>query len=141
MIIQIDPSNSVPIYRQIMEQIIYRIAAGELLPGDQLPSIRRLSTSLRINPNTVIKSYRELELSSLFGTETENGSRSMSAVYRIDDDRLAAVFQEVYQPRSGKPGVDKFGAFQTGELQFADDTRTYALVTEGAVAHTDHDYP
>ena len=62
MIIQIDPSNSVPIYRQIMEQIIYRIAAGELLPGDQLPSIRRLSTSLRINPNTVIKSYRELEL-------------------------------------------------------------------------------
>jgi GntR family transcriptional regulator len=61
MIIIIDPSLSVPIYTQIMDQIMYRIASGELKTGDQLPSIRSLSVDLRINPNTVIKAYRELE--------------------------------------------------------------------------------
>lgn len=61
MILQIDPSSSVPIYQQIVELVIYRIASGELADGDQLPSIRMLSESLRINPNTVIKAYRDLE--------------------------------------------------------------------------------
>ena len=58
----IDPANPIPIYRQIVDQVIYRIASRELSDGDQLPSIRFLSTNLRINPNTVIKAYRELEL-------------------------------------------------------------------------------
>ncbi len=58
----IDPANPIPIYRQIVDQVIYRIASRELADGDQLPSIRNLSTDLRINPNTVIKAYRELEL-------------------------------------------------------------------------------
>lgn len=58
----IDPANPIPIYRQIVDQVIYRIASRELSDGDQLPSIRFLSTDLRINPNTVIKAYRELEL-------------------------------------------------------------------------------
>ncbi len=58
----IDTASPVAIYRQIVDQVIYRIAAAELRDGDQLPSIRSLSTDLRINPNTVIKAYRELEL-------------------------------------------------------------------------------
>lgn len=58
----IDPANPIPIYRQIVDQVVYRIASKELADGDQLPSIRSLSTNLRINPNTVIKAYRELEL-------------------------------------------------------------------------------
>ena len=61
MLLQIDPSLPVPIYRQLADQVVYRIAAGELREGDQLPSIRTLATRLRINPNTVIKAYRELE--------------------------------------------------------------------------------
>jgi GntR family transcriptional regulator len=61
MIITIDPANPVPIYIQIVDQIVYRIASREIADGDQLPSIRNLALDLRINPNTIIKAYRELE--------------------------------------------------------------------------------
>ena len=61
MILTIDPASPVPMYRQLADQVIYRLASGELADGDQLPSIRSVSTALRINPNTVIKAYRELE--------------------------------------------------------------------------------
>lgn len=62
MNISINSQSPVAMYRQIVDQIVQNLAAGQLVPGDQLPSIRNLSTRLRINPNTVIKAYRELEL-------------------------------------------------------------------------------
>ncbi|MBN2054357.1 GntR family transcriptional regulator [bacterium] len=61
MFVFIDPASSVPIYRQLVDEVVYRVASGGLREGDQLPSIRTLATELRINPNTVIKAYRELE--------------------------------------------------------------------------------
>lgn len=62
MNIHIDSQSPIAMYRQIVDQVVRSLAAGQLVPGDQLPSIRSLSTRLRINPNTVIKAYRELEL-------------------------------------------------------------------------------
>lgn len=61
MIIELNPHSQLPLYRQLIDQIIYRIAAGSIASNERLPSIRDLSSSLRINPNTVIKAYRELE--------------------------------------------------------------------------------
>lgn len=58
---QIDPHSGVPVYRQMMDQIKYYIAAGTLKAGDQLPSIRELATTLAVNPTTVVKAYSELE--------------------------------------------------------------------------------
>jgi GntR family transcriptional regulator len=56
-----NPSSGVPIYVQVKEQIRHAIETGALSPGDQLPGIRSLAETLVINPNTVIKVYRELE--------------------------------------------------------------------------------
>ena len=56
-----NPSSGVPIYVQIKEQIRHAIETGAILAGDQLPGIRSLAETLIINPNTVIKVYRELE--------------------------------------------------------------------------------
>lgn len=56
-----NPSSGVPIYVQLKEQIRHAIETGALSAGDQLPGIRGLAESLVINPNTVIKVYRELE--------------------------------------------------------------------------------
>ena len=56
-----NPSSGVPIYVQLKEQIRHAIETGALAPGDQLPGIRTLAESLVINPNTVIRVYRELE--------------------------------------------------------------------------------
>lgn len=55
------PSSGVPIYVQLKEQVRHAIETGALSAGDQLPGIRSLAETLVINPNTVIKVYRELE--------------------------------------------------------------------------------
>lgn len=56
-----NPASGVPIYVQLKEQIRHAIETGALMPGDQLPGIRSLAETLVINPNTIIKVYRELE--------------------------------------------------------------------------------
>ncbi len=56
-----NPASGVPIYLQLMEQVKHAITTGAFEPGDQLPSIRKVAEDLVINPNTVVKAYRELE--------------------------------------------------------------------------------
>ena len=61
MLIAINPSDSRPIYQQIMDEIRRALVVGTLAPDDPLPSVRQLAGELRINPNTVQQAYRELE--------------------------------------------------------------------------------
>ena len=65
MQIHISPTDGVPIYLQIVNQVKYLVASGRLAPGEELPPIRVLATQLVINPNTVARAYRELELSGI----------------------------------------------------------------------------
>jgi GntR family transcriptional regulator len=51
----------VPVYLQIVDRIQYLVATGVLKPGDQLPTIRQLSGDLHVDPNTVVRAYRELD--------------------------------------------------------------------------------
>ncbi len=60
MYLNLDYQSGEPIYRQIVEQIKYKIAAGELGAGAKLASIRELAGQLKINPRTVVKAYEEL---------------------------------------------------------------------------------
>jgi GntR family transcriptional regulator len=60
MEIRLSPSDGVPVYRQIVNQVKYLIAAGRLAPGQELPPIRLLAERLVINPNTVVHAYAEL---------------------------------------------------------------------------------
>ncbi len=60
LLFQIDPHSGVPVYRQVMDQVRYHLAAGTLAPGRQLPSIRELARSLAVNPATIVKAYSEL---------------------------------------------------------------------------------
>jgi GntR family transcriptional regulator len=59
--LRLDTRSGVPPYLQIAQQIRHALVAGVLLPGDQLPTVKEVVTQLAINPNTVFKSYRELE--------------------------------------------------------------------------------
>jgi len=59
--IHISPSDGVPIYLQIVNQVKYLVASGRLVSGEELPPIRVLAERLLINPNTVARAYRELE--------------------------------------------------------------------------------
>lgn len=65
MHIHIDSSDGKPIYLQIIAQVKYLVAAGRLVPGDELPPVRVLAQRLLINPNTVARAYRELQQAGL----------------------------------------------------------------------------
>ena len=60
MYLVLDHRSGEPIYRQVVEQVKYKVACGGLSPGDRLPSIRALAGQLKINPRTVVKAYEEL---------------------------------------------------------------------------------
>ena len=74
MVFSIDPKSGVPLYRQIIEQVKFAIARGDLEPGNQLPTVRQLAVDISINPNTVIRAYRELELEGLLATQQGSGT-------------------------------------------------------------------
>jgi GntR family transcriptional regulator len=57
----VDPRSPTPLYAQIASRLRIAVAAGELHPGDALPSVRRLAAQLRVNPATVVQAYRDLE--------------------------------------------------------------------------------
>jgi GntR family transcriptional regulator len=57
----IDPRSPTPIYAQIAADVRIAVAAGDLVAGDALPSVRSLASQLRVNPATVVQAYRELE--------------------------------------------------------------------------------
>jgi DNA-binding transcriptional regulator YhcF (GntR family) len=67
-------NDNLPIYIQIMNLIKKRIVIGELKEGDKLPSVRELSTELKVNPNTIQRSYQELEREELVFTQRGMGT-------------------------------------------------------------------
>jgi GntR family transcriptional regulator len=71
--IKVDTSSFVPIYEQIKKDFKKEIFRGDLKPNDPLPSIRDLATELLINPNTVARAYRELEMEGFIYTRKGKG--------------------------------------------------------------------
>lgn len=61
MFLQLDPTDGMPIYLQIVSQVKHAVASGALSSGDRIPSVRDLAVQTRVNPNTVVKAYQELE--------------------------------------------------------------------------------
>ncbi len=74
MLLHVNPSDELPIYRQIVRQVTDAIAGGRLRPGEQLPSHRDLAEQLVIAPLTVKKAYDELELARLITTQRGRGT-------------------------------------------------------------------
>ena len=71
---KLDPKSGVPFYRQIIDQIRYGIATGSLKVGEQLPTVRALAVELKVNLNTVIKAYKELEIQKILETQQGTGT-------------------------------------------------------------------
>jgi GntR family transcriptional regulator len=70
----LDLRSGVPVYRQIIDQVLGGISAGNLKAGDQLPTVRQLAVDLSINPNTVVRAYRELEIREVLATQHGRGT-------------------------------------------------------------------
>ena len=65
MDIHVSPHDGLPIYLQIVNQVKYLVASGQLAPGEELPAIRVLAERLVVNPNTIARAYRELEVAGV----------------------------------------------------------------------------
>ena len=105
--ISLDAHSGVPVYRQIIDQVIGGIAVGALAPGEQLPTVRQLAVDLSINPNTVIRAYRELEIRGVLDTEQGTGTFiSQQKVRRDDAERQRSLNQLIgdLMARAGSAG-------------------------------------
>jgi GntR family transcriptional regulator len=92
----LDLHSGMPVYRQIMDQVRGGVASGALTPGDQLPTVRQLAVDLEINPNTVVRAYRELELGGLLETHQGTGTFiSAQKMKRADAQRERQLAQIV----------------------------------------------
>src|SRR5262252_8664708 len=112
----LDPHSGVPVYRQLIDQVMGGVAAGSLSGGDQLPTVRQLAVDLSINPNTVIRAYRELEIRGILETHQGTGTFiSTQKVKRDDVERQRRLNQLVseFVARVGSAGFtleDALGA-------------------------------
>jgi GntR family transcriptional regulator len=71
---RLDLQSGVPVYRQLIDQVMGGIAAGTLAGGRQLPTVRQVAVDLSINPNTVVRAYRELEIRGVLETQQGTGT-------------------------------------------------------------------
>jgi len=103
----IDLHSGVPVYRQLIDQVRSGIASGSLTAGDQLPTVRQLAVDLAINPNTVMRAYRELELGGLL--ETHQGTGTFITKKKLerkspDRDRQLGQMAGEFAARAGAAG-------------------------------------
>jgi GntR family transcriptional regulator len=106
---QLDPSSGVPFYRQIQDQILAAVATGTLGPGDRLPTVRSLAVDLLINPNTVARAYKELEIRGVLTTQQGSGTFiSQQEVSRDDVERRRQLNQlmDEFLARAARHGFD-----------------------------------
>lgn len=96
MKLRIERGSKVPIYVQIEEKIRSLIAAGQLRPGEQLPTIRDLAAALRVNYNTISRVYRDLDRDGLISTRRGRGSfvagvSDEEQMVRMREEKLQAI--------------------------------------------------
>jgi GntR family transcriptional regulator len=86
LLLTINQSDGVPLYLQLVNQIKALIATGRLSPDDELPPVRVLAQQLVLNPNTVVRAYRELEMAGLIYKRRGAGTYVSAGATPYTDD-------------------------------------------------------
>jgi GntR family transcriptional regulator len=111
---QLNPSSGVPVYRQLIDQIQAGIATGSLAAGSQLPTVRQVAVDLAINPNTVMRAYRELEIRGVLDTQQGTGTFIASPPSAANDDERAGRLHQLVDEFVTRAGA---GGFTLAEIQ------------------------
>ncbi len=104
---RLDAHSGVPVYRQLIDQVQAAVASGVLGAGDQLPTVRQVAVDLAINPNTVLRSYREMEIRGLLDTQQGMGTfvADRKVEYSRDErDRQLGQLVGEFVSRAGAAG-------------------------------------
>ena len=106
-VFRLDAHSGVPVYRQLIDQVQAAIASGALAVGSQLPTVRQVAVDLAINPNTVMRAYREMEIRGLLDTQQGTGTfiADKKVEYSKDErDRKLAQLVGEFVSRAGAAG-------------------------------------
>src|SRR5215472_14561773 len=105
---RLDLHSGVPVYRQVIDQVRGGVAAGALAVGDQLPTVRQLAVDLAINPNTVVRAYRELELGGLLETHQGTGTFISAQKIRGGNEERARQLSRIVEDCVSRAGAAGF---------------------------------
>ena len=108
MMLAVDPASAVPPFEQVRVQLLALVSSGELAPGTRLPTVRRLADDLGIAPNTVARTYRELEADGIIETRGRHGS--FVAAHGDAAERQAQEAAAVYAARIRQLGIEALDA-------------------------------
>jgi len=108
---RLDAGSGVPTYLQLVQQVEHALRLGYLKPGDQLPRVRDVVTSLAINPNTVLKAYRELETKGLAAGRPGQGTFVQATLSQVALPELAALRRSLvdWLASASAAGLDEDG--------------------------------
>ncbi len=105
---RLDSHSGVPGYRQIIDQVQAGIASGALTAGDQLPTVRQAAVDLAINPNTVLRGYRELEIRGVLETQQGTGTFVSERKVKKDDAERARQLGQLVGEFVARAGANGF---------------------------------
>jgi GntR family transcriptional regulator len=108
---RLDPSSGVPTYLQLVQQVEHALRLGYLKPGDQLPKVRDVVAALTINPNTVLKAYKELETKGLTEGRPGQGTFIKATLEQVTLPDLAALRRTLthWLGTAAETGLDEDG--------------------------------
>jgi GntR family transcriptional regulator len=108
---RLDAATGVPTYLQLVHQVEHALRLGYLEPGDQLPKVRDVVASLAINPNTVLKAYRELETKGLTAGRPGQGTFIQATLNRVALPELTALHRSLLRwlTAAEQAGLDEDG--------------------------------
>ena len=108
---RLDPASGVPTYLQLVHQVEHALRLGYLKPGDQLPKVRDVVASLAINPNTVLKAYKELEVKGLVAGRPGQGTFVRATLGQVALPELAGLHKSLlgWLSAADAAGLDQDG--------------------------------
>jgi|SRR5215471_7369567 len=108
---RLDPASGVPTYLQLVQQVEHALRLGYLKPGDQLPKVRDVVAALVINPNTVLKAYKELETKGLAAGRPGQGTFIQATLSQVALPELAGLRKSLlgWLAAAGAAGLDEDG--------------------------------
>ena len=113
---RIDMRSGVPLYRQLIDQVQAAIATALLVPGDQLPTVRQVAVDLEINPNTVMRAYREMEIRGILDTQQGTGTFVAQQTVERDAVEHSRSLEQLVEEFAARAGA---GGFNLEELMMA----------------------
>ena len=108
---RLDPSSGVPTYLQLVQQVEHALRLGYLEPGDQLPKVRDVVAALTINPNTVLKAYKELETKGLAAGRPGQGTFVQATLSQVTLPELSGLRRPLltWLASADQAGLDEDG--------------------------------